>query len=699
MTSARLTLHPGGGGESDGDDEPPDVGSDELRLAPETRDALGLAVGDAVSVAGAETTVARVGPDTDAVDPGGALAGGDVRRNVGGAGTVTLEPADPDPAVGVVVSPARPSAVEGDPDALARALAGRHLAAGDRVDLGLFGGTVVVAVDVVDTDPDSPVTVTDETEVALRQPETADDGGGRTRPAADRPQRAAPGGLDEERAALRRLVAAPLAEDAYEGVGARTPAGVLVHGPPGTGKTLLVRAVADDAGLPVHEVTPADARDRDALAAALRAAGDDAPAVLLVEDLAAAAPNPEPGGGGRPGTPSQLGWLLDRVRDRDGLVVVGEAASADAVDPALRRGGRFDGELRVGVPGPDARREILAVHADGVRLAAGVDLDAVAARTHGYTGADLEAVLVDAATRAASRSAARDPAVEAGDVDAALDAVDPSTLREVTVERPSVTYRDVGGLDAAKREVVRTVEWPRRYPERFERLGVDAPTGVLLYGPPGTGKTLLAKAVAESTDANFLAVDGPELMDRYVGESERGVRELFERARRLAPSVVFLDELDALAPARREADTGAAERVVSQLLTELDGLSARGEVAVLAATNRPDAVDPALLRPGRIEKRVEVPVPDRDARAAVLDVHLADVATDSGVDTGALADATPGYTGSDLAGVVREAALLAMEDHLRRTDFDPEDAAGLAVEQRHLRRAVERTEPSAGEPT
>jgi transitional endoplasmic reticulum ATPase len=298
--------------------------------------------------------------------------------------------------------------------------------------------------------------------------------------------------------------------------------------------------------------------------------------------------------------------------------------------------------------------------------------------------------LVDAATRAVARAVDGDaPVVRARDVEAALDAVGPTTLRDVTIERPSTTYRDIGGLDDAKREVIRAIEWPLRHPELFERLSADPPTGALLYGPPGTGKTMLAKAVANSTDANFLAVDGPELMDRYVGESERAVREMFERARRTAPSVVFLDELDALAPARRETDTGA-ERVVSQLLTELDGVSDRGEAVVLAATNRRDGVDPAPLRPGRIERQVAVPLPDEAARASILSVHLDDVPT-RGVDLDALAAETEGYTGSDLAGVVREAALLAMEGHLE-AERDSLDA--LAVEGTHLQRALERIRPS-----
>jgi transitional endoplasmic reticulum ATPase len=656
-----------------------------VRFAPSTRRRVGVDVGDAVAVVGDAETVAVVGDDAPGV-PGDALLPGDaVARNADATSgtTVFVDPVEVRRARTVAVSPTRSFSLEGDADALSRALTDRPLTVDDRIDADLFGGSVVVSLVVRDLDPSGPVAVTPETTVVVRGSDATDT----TVPTVSAD---ALGGLDEERTRLHRLVVAPLAEPrASAAVGGRPPAGVLVHGPSGTGKTRLVRSVATEADLPVRTVAPADCERRDALSDVLDDAADAAPAVVFVEDLAAAAPNPDGGDGRR--SNSQLGWLLDRVRDRDDLVIVGEATHADDVDPALRRGGRFDAEVRVGVPDAAGRREILAAHATDLRLAADVDLGAVASRTHGYTGADLEAVLVDAATRAVARAADGDaPVVRARDVEAALDAVGPTTLRDVTIERPSTTYRDIGGLDDAKREVIRAIEWPLRYPELFERLSADPPTGALLYGPPGTGKTMLAKAVANSTDANFLAVDGPELMDRYVGESERAVREMFERARRTAPSVVFLDELDALAPARRETDTGAAERVVSQLLTELDGVSDRGEVVVLAATNRRDGVDPALLRPGRIERQVAVPLPDEAARASILSIHLDDVPT-RGVDLDALAAETEGYTGSDLAGVVREAALLAMEGHLG-TERDSLDA--LAVEGTHLQRALERIRPS-----
>lgn len=680
-------------------DETIAVRDDGIRFSATGRHRLGADIGDPVIVDSEETTVASIEKDCPRLSDRGALAGTAVRQNAGAdvGESVAVSPVTPQKAESVTVRPTRSFSLTGDTDALSQALAGRYLTCGDRIEVCLFGGTVVVSLAIVDTVPSGPVVATDDTAIVISDPTP----GEKPHPSVPQSSANAIGGLSEERSTLRRLVSGPLSDpDTYRTIGARTPAGILVYGPSGSGKTQLVRAVASEAALPVQEIEPLDCESRESLASILRDVEDVAPAILHITNLERAAPNPNENSGRR--TQSALGWLLDQTRERPDLVVVGEASRADAVDPALRRGGRFDSELRVGLLGPDDRREVLDVHVAGVRLADSVDLDALAARTHGYTGADLEAVLVEAATRAADRlnteTKTNDQPEAAAelrreDIDAAVEAVGPTILREVRIERPSVSYRDIGGQKPALREVIRTVEWPLRYPELFERLSTDAPTGVLLYGPPGTGKTLLAKAVANSTDANFIAVEGPELMNRYVGESERGVREVFERARRSGPSIVFLDELDALAPGRRDTDTGAAERVVSQLLTELDGLSGRGEVAVLAATNRPESIDRALLRPGRIEKRVEVPLPDRPARREILAIHLADVPTANDVDLDALAAATAGYSGSDLAGIVREAALAGMEAYLTAAG-DVETLDGLMIEQRHLREAIEHSHPS-----
>ncbi|MFO7832760.1 MAG: AAA family ATPase [Halohasta sp.] len=665
------------------------VSSRAVRFAPAARRGLGVDVGDVITVTGGDRTVAVVGDDDPTLPDDVAVAGDTVRHNAGSTvgASVTVAPVEPVAARSVTVAPTQSVSLAGDTDALSAALAGRPLTVGDRIGVDLFGGSLDVRLTVVALDPDRPAVVTDETTVSVR-PADVD-----SVPSPPSVPPEAIGGLAAERSALRRLVARPLAASEANAVGGRPPAGVLVVGPAGVGKTRLLRAVAAEADLPIHEASPTDCGSRESLAAVLRAAAADAPAVILIEALDTAAPDPDREGGRS--DRSAVGWLLDRIREREDLVVVGETARVEAVDPALRRGGRFDAEVRVGLPDPAARREVLAVHAADLQLADDADLEAIAARTHGYTGADLEAVLVEAATRAVDRAvdgSVGAPAVSRADLDAAVEAVGPSALGGVTVDRPSTSYDDIGGLDEAIETVVRAVEWPLRYPDLFERFAIEPPTGVLLSGPPGTGKTLLARAVAAATAANFLAVDGPELMDRYVGESERGVRALFERARSAAPSVVFLDELDALAPARGSTDTGAAERVVSQLLTELDGLSARGEVAVLAATNRPESIDPALLRPGRIETQVVVPLPDRAARREILAIHLADVPT-AGVDLDSLAAATAGYSGSDLAGVVREAGLLAMGELL---GGDPQAAARAdpVVEHRHLRAAVEATQPS-----
>jgi len=476
---------------------------------------------------------------------------------------------------------------------------------------------------------------------------------------------------------------------------------VLVHGPAGAGKTLLARAVANEA--PVEAVAvPATAYldDPDGLRDLAETVIDRSPAVLVLDDVdAAGRAAPTSGGASSTARASTVALrsLLDDLRRRPDVLAVGTATDPDALDPALRRGGRFDREFELPVPDRAGRRGILETLTRDAPVW-DVDLGDVADRTFGHVGADLRALVDEAVLRAVRRTddADADEAVLASaDFEAALGSVEPSAMRGVAAEVPEVSFDDVGGLAAAKRELVRAIELPLRRPDLFEAAGVDPPRGVLLYGPPGTGKTLLARAVAGVTEANFIPVEGPELLDKYVGESERAVREVFRRARRTAPAVVFFDEVDALAPERSEGGSGSrtTERVVSQLLTEIDGLEPRGEVAVIATTNRPELVDPALLRPGRLERVVPVSLPDADAREEILRVHTREVPLD-GVDLSEVARETDGYSGSDLEAVVREASLLAIEERLRAERTDAERAPDLRVTGEAFERALEAVGPS-----
>ena len=358
---------------------------------------------------------------------------------------------------------------------------------------------------------------------------------------------------------------------------------------------------------------------------------------------------------------AELPTLLDGLESRGQVIVIGATNRVDAIDPALRRGGRFDREIEIGAPDETGRREILDVHTRAMALADDVNLDRLAARTHGFVGADVKTLTQEAAMAALRDRENRDELrVTRGDFDDAMASVDPSAMREYVAETPTVDFADVGGLEETKTTLREAVEWPVQYAPLFEAADTEPASGVLLYGPPGTGKTLLARALAGETGVNFLRVAGPELLDRYVGESEKAVREVFDRARQAAPSIVFLDEIDALAGMRGGGDSEVTERVVSQLLTEMDNAASNPRLAVLAATNRQGALDEALLRPGRLETHIEVPNPDEESRRAILGVHTDDKPLADDVDLAALATSTEGFSGAELASLVREASMYAI---------------------------------------
>ncbi len=665
-----------------------------------------LAAGTAaeLGVTGDDPVVVR-GPDGEGaartrIDAGGRTGEGDVRtdgalrRSVGAdvGESVSVAPADLSAAGRVTLAIAGQSGA--DALALRDELTGRVVVAGQRITLSPAdsgaserGHTADshhrTPVQVLDTAPSGPVAVTDGTRINV-DPGRGDAEEVLAEPGPDarpgEPTYADIGGLAEELDRVREIIELPLRHpDLFERLGVDPPTGVLLHGPPGTGKSLLATAVANETDAHFRSLSGTEIISKhfedDHGNLGLTDLPPDDPVVVFIEDLDSVAGGRE-GGDIQRWAVAQLLSLLEEIDDHGPRVVLGETSNIQELDPALRRAGRFDREIELGVPDQEGREEILRIHARDVPLAENVDLAAVAEKTHGFVGADLANLVTESATQALGRRAdergLEDPDFEtaafdavrltADDFSAALRGTEPSALREVFVEIPDVSWDDVGGLDEATRQLKETIEWPLSYPEAFERVRLDPAKGVLLYGPPGTGKTLLAKAVANEADSNFISVKGPELLDKYVGESEQGVRDVFAKARENAPTVVFFDEIDALASERggSTADAGVGERVVSQLLTELDGLESLEDVVVVATTNRPELVDDALLRPGRFDRHVHVGDPDESGRREIFGIHTAGRPLGPGVDLDGLAARTGGYVGADIESVCREAAAAAV---------------------------------------
>jgi transitional endoplasmic reticulum ATPase len=506
------------------------------------------------------------------------------------------------------------------------------------------------------------------------------------------------GGLDDALSRIRELVELPFQRpDLFDDLGVDPPAGLLLHGPPGTGKTLLARAVANEVDASFVSLAAPEVMSRyygeseEYLREVFEDAQESAPAIVFIDEVDAITPERSAAAGDvERRVVAQLLTLMDGLDQTDRVVVVAATNRPDAIDPALRRGGRFDREVEVGIPDRVGRREVLDVHTRDVPIGRDVDLDAIAERTHGFVGADLAGVVQEAAMGALQRATADHgngylgsaPAVTRDDFEAALADAEPSALRDVRAEVPAVAWADVGGLNEAKRTLREAVEWPLQHSDVLEHAGLDGGNGVLLYGPPGTGKTMLAKAVATESECNLLSIQGPELLSKWVSESESRVSEVFQRARDNAPSIVLFDEIDAIA-GERGGSTGSnvGERVVGQLLAELDGIGEMEDVFGVATTNRPELIDGALLRPGRLDRQVHVPVPDVDARAEIFRVHTEDVPLARDVDLDALAARTEGYAGADVEAICREAAAHATRSYLEDEDGHVEsDVSGEGVE-------------------
>ncbi len=570
-----------------------------------------------------------------------------------------------------------------DPDTVRAALRNRPVASGDRYQVE--NQTVAVH----GTRPNGTVHVTDATTIRIRTTDTEPPD---TQPAPGT-QYSDIGGLETELELVREAVELPLSDpDTFDRLGIEPPTGVLLYGPPGTGKTLIAEAVATAADAAFYHVSGPEITSKykgeseERLREIFETAREEAPAIIFFDEIDALAGERE-GSDMESRVVAQLLSLMDGLTSRGNVVVIGATNRVDALDPALRRPGRFDREIEIGVPDEAGRRDILQIHTADVPTGDDVDIDRLAARTHGFVGADLRALVTEAAM-IALRRADTSPVVQRADFETAMATVDPSAMREFVAETPDTSFTDVGGLRAAKDTLSEAVEWPLAYPALFEASATEPPSGILLHGPPGTGKTLLARALAGETDVNFVHVAGPELIDKYVGESEKAVREVFERARQSAPSIVFFDEIDAIA-GRRTSDDDVTNRVVSQLLAELDGLADTPNVIVLAATNRKDSLDPALLRPGRLETHVHVPQPDESARRDILRVHTREKPLATDVDLAALAADLEGATGADIAALVREASLRAIREFVEEHGSGAgKHADALEITAQHFRAAM-----------
>ncbi|MEM2454845.1 MAG: CDC48 family AAA ATPase, partial [Candidatus Bathyarchaeia archaeon] len=670
-----------------------DVGRGIARVDPKIMGSLGLTPGDIIEISGKRKTVAICWPGySEDAGKGIIRIDGYIRRNAGVSidEKVIIRKVEAKNAEKVVLAPIEPLRIEGAEDYLAQILEGKVVTRGDYVPLGIMGRTIDLTV--VGVQPPAPaVIITRDTEISIGEKPTA------IVREVPRVTYEDIGGLKEEIRKIREMVELPLKyPELFERLGIEAPKGVLLYGPPGTGKTLLAKAVANETNAAFFSISGPEIMSKyygeseERLREIFRQAEENAPSIIFIDEIDAIAPKREEVTGEvEKRVVAQLLALMDGLKPRGRVVVIGATNRPNALDPALRRPGRFDREIEIGVPNKQGRLEILQIHTRNMPLAEDVDLEKIASITHGFVGADLAALCKEAAMRALRRilpeiDFEKDtiPAeilnkitVTMNDFMEALKDVEPSAMREVLVEVPNVRWNDIGGLHDVKIELQEAVEWPLRYPDLFEHVDARPPKGILLYGPPGTGKTLLAKAVATESEANFISIKGPEILSKWVGESERAIREVFRRAKQAAPSIIFFDEIDAIAPVRGGGygDSHVTERVISQLLTEMDGIEELRGVIVLAATNRPDIVDPALLRPGRFDKLLYVPLPDLEARKEILGIHLRRKPLAEDVDIEELAKKTEGYTGADLAAICNTAVMLAIREHVMNNKT-PEEA-------------------------
>ena len=679
-----------------------DVGRGLARIDPDDMKLLGAEVGDIVEIVGKRTTVAKLMPtfpgdrsksiiQIDGIVRGNAEVGVDEKVKVRKTSAQSAS----------VIKLSSNKASRRDTRYIGKLLGGLTVVKGDVVRI-VFFGTRYQEYTVIDTRPQGAVIVHPKTSIQFKKAEEAVKQGNKI-------SYEDVGGLGKEIRKIREMIELPLKHpELFERLGIDPPKGILLYGPPGTGKTLIARAVANETSAFFKHVNGPEimhkfyGESEGKLREVFEEASANAPSILFIDEIDVIAPKREKIlGDVEKRVVGQLLALMDGLKSRGQVVVIGATNIPNALDTALRRPGRFDREISINIPDKNSRLEILNIHTRGMPLDENVDISHLAEVTHGYVGADMAALCREAAMSAIrkimpgidldsehiSPEIILEMKVSMDDFLEALSEIIPSTTREVFVETPNVSWDDVGGLEHVKKELIKAIEWPLKYTSLFNYTHIKAPKGILLYGPPGTGKTMIAKAVASESNANFISIKGPELLSKWVGESESGIREIFKKARQAAPCVIFFDEMDAIAPRRgRGADTQVTERTVSQILTEMDGIEELKGVTVLAATNRLDMIDPALLRPGRFDLIIEVSPPGKNELLQIFKVHTRQKPLSSDIDEKSLTMLMVGLTGADVSYICREAAMIAIKEYIdNEGDIGKPD---FKIYQKHFKEAI-----------
>jgi transitional endoplasmic reticulum ATPase len=687
------------------------------RLDPNALLTLRLSPGDIIEIEGKRVTAAKVWrADRQDWSQDYIRIDGFIRQNAGvGIGDrVKVSKAKYEDAIKVILAPPAGSHMhygEEASDQIRRQTLKRPVISGDILPImssashPFIGRMEAVPLVVTETEPEGIVVISEKTEIFLMEKPAK----GFESVKATGTTYENVGGLRDEVQRVREMIELPMKHpEVFQKLGIEPPKGVLLHGPPGTGKTLIAKAVANESGANFLSIAGPEIMSKyygeseQRLREIFEEANRNTPSIIFIDELDSIAPKRgEVTGEVERRVVAQLLAMMDGLKERGQVVVIGATNRVDAIDPALRRPGRFDREIEIGVPDRSDRVEILQIHTRGMPLFEDVNVDSLADRTHGFVGADVNALCKEAAMRALRRylpdlgmedeippDVVESMVVTGDDFEDALRDIEPSAMREVLVELPKVTWSDVGGLGPLKQELVEAVEWPLKRPEKFRQMGIRPPKGILLYGPPGTGKTMIAQAIANETNANFISIRGPQMLSKWVGESEKAIREIFRKARQVAPAIIFFDELDSVAPMRGMDDgSRVMERVVNQLLAELDGLETLKDVVVIAATNRPDIIDPALLRSGRFDRLLMIGAPDRLGRYEILKIHTSKIPNSDNVNLEELAELTEGYVGSDLDSLCREAVMLALREN---SDAD-------MVDMNHYLEALKKVRPSIEE--